>query len=745
MGENETKSFDVIANDTKDADHTAANTISLNGNADITGPDGVTLGTPTITIENNQVKVDPGTAFDALAANEHANITVHYMLTGDAGDTSIADLTIDVVGTNDVPLAVADSGSMGENEIKSFDVIANDAKDADHTAANTISLNGAADITGPDGVTLGAPTITIENDQVKVDPAIAFDALAANEHASITVHYTLTGDAGDTSNADLTIDVVGTNDVPVAVADTGTMGENETKSFDVIANDTKDADHTAANTISLNGAADITGPDGVTLGAPTITIENNQVKVDPGTAFDALAANEQATITVHYTLTGDAGDTSNADLTIAVSGANDVPLAVADSGSMGENEIKSFDVIANDTKDADHTAANTISLNGNAVITGPDGVTLGTPTITIENNQVKVDPGTVFDTLAANEHASITVHYTLTGDAGDTSNANLTIDVVGTNDAASISGTATGDVTEDNPAKASGTLSVADADHDQNAFSAADGGNHAGTQGYGTFAFDAASGHWTYALDSSNSAVNALNNGDTLHDFYTVHSMDGSASQTIDVTIHGVTDPSGPPPAPAVYSGTGDPNDHDEMGNPAGTTVNAGSGGATTTYGGAGDDTINGNNGQDTIYAGSGNDYANGNNAPDQIYGGSGNDTLIGSKGADVLIGGYGADILTGGDAGDTFVFLSTRDTGDTITDFKANGDADTIDLTALGHLSFVAGDSGSAVVANSVTWTEYGGNTFVSVDTTGDTTADLQIKLTGVNLHLTSADFHLA
>ena len=48
-----------------------------------------------------------------------------------------------------------------------------------------------------------------------------------------------------------------------------------------------------------------------------------------------------------------------------------------------------------------------------------------------------------------------------------------------------------------------------------------------------------------------------------------------------------------------------------------------------------------------------------------------------------------------------------------------------------------------NAVQANSVTWFFDGANTQVWLDNTGDTTADLQITLTG-SVALTSSDFIL-
>jgi len=57
-------------------------------------------------------------------------------------------------------------------------------------------------------------------------------------------------------------------------------------------------------------------------------------------------------------------------------------------------------------------------------------------------------------------------------------------------------------------------------------------------------------------------------------------------------------------------------------------------------------------------------------------------DTLVGTAGDDRITGGTGGDVLTGAAGADTFVYLSTRDAGDRITDFVSG--TDKIDLSAL-------------------------------------------------------------
>ena len=101
----------------------------------------------------------------------------------------------------------------------------------------------------------------------------------------------------------------------------------------------------------------------------------------------------------------------------------------------------------------------------------------------------------------------------------------------------------------------------------------------------------------------------------------------------------------------------------------------------------------------------------------------------------------------------DTFTFLDTRDTGDTITDYPWT--ADTISLlgidadsnaAATGNQNFASATGSQTLTANSVIWFYDGSlnQTIVQADTDGDiTTAEFQIQLNG-DIGLTSADFVL-
>src|SRR5207248_8190396 len=144
-----------------------------------------------------------------------------------------------------------------------------------------------------------------------------------------------------------------------------------------------------------------------------------------------------------------------------------------------------------------------------------------------------------------------TASFTVTVSDGTLSASQaFTVAINGVNDAAIISGTATGPVIEAGGAvpgtpTATGTLTDTDVDNPANTFTAA--GPTASDAGYGSFTMTAA-GVWVYTLDNANSAVQALNLGGTLTDTFTVTTVDGTAT-LVTITITGANDA-------AVISGT---------------------------------------------------------------------------------------------------------------------------------------------------------------------------------------------
>ena len=207
------------------------------------------------------------------------------------------------------------------------------------------------------------------------------------------------------------------------------------------------------------------------------------------------------------------GDSSGASLQVDLLGGTNVASGLALSST------PSADALVGDS--------------GNATLTAPFMATTisGTPQADNANSAVQ----------ALNAGGTLGDSFTVT--TVDGTSQLVTITITGRNDAAIIAGTTTGSVIEAGSATpgvptATGTLTDTDLDNPPNTFVAV--GPTASASGYGSFTMTAA-GLWAYTLDNANSAVEALNVGDTLFDSFTVTTMDGTP-QVVTITIHGATD-----------------------------------------------------------------------------------------------------------------------------------------------------------------------------------------------------------
>ena len=124
---------------------------------------------------------------------------------------------------------------------------------------------------------------------------------------------------------------------------------------------------------------------------------------------------------------------------------------------------------------------------------------------------------------------------TITVHSADGTPHQVTITVNGTNDKAVIGGSNTGAVTEESQLHTSGTLTVMDVDTGEAHFSNT---NIVGTLGTLHLTDN---GSWTYDLDNTNPAVQALGKGSTATDTITVHSADGTPHQ-VTITVNGTND-----------------------------------------------------------------------------------------------------------------------------------------------------------------------------------------------------------
>jgi VCBS repeat-containing protein len=156
------------------------------------------------------------------------------------------------------------------------------------------------------------------------------------------------------------------------------------------------------------------------------------------------------------------------------------------------------------------------------------------------------------------EGETVTEIYTVTIDDGNggTVTQDVVITITGTNDAATISGEASGAATEDasDPTlTATGTLAVADVDQGEDVFDTGSVTDTTVDGALGSLGITA-SGEWTYTV--ANTEVQYLGFGDTRVETFTVASADGSDTETITITITITGTNDAPTLAASVSSGS---------------------------------------------------------------------------------------------------------------------------------------------------------------------------------------------
>ncbi|WP_373035517.1 VCBS domain-containing protein [Sulfurimonas sp.] len=298
--ENDTLTFDVLANDTDvDAGDNPSTFVLVSVDAG--------EYTSLFSIVDNKIVFTPGTVFDYLQNEESTQLSVNYTMSDDEGLESSATLTLNVTGTNDAAIITAAGDTIAENSVSV-------SGDANHTDVDNtddvfqVVTNGTATYGTYTVASNGVWVYTLDNSNPVVD---------ALNTTSTPLSDTITVTAEDGTTKDISITITGTNDAPVAVEDTDTTSQNASVTIDVLANDT-DVDSSVFTLDSVS-----VGPN---LGS--VSIVDNKLVFNPGTDFDYLGNGQSTDVIVSYTMSDDQGAESSSTATITVTGTNDAPSII---------------------------------------------------------------------------------------------------------------------------------------------------------------------------------------------------------------------------------------------------------------------------------------------------------------------------------------------------------------------------------------------------------------------------------
>ena len=285
--------------------------------------------------------------FDYLAVGQQLTITYTVTVDDGNGGTDTQDVTIVVTGTNDEPFVNTPDATRDLDESETAITASGTFNVGDVDVADTVTLNGITVVTS--GVDGGAPangallamfsitdplTATVIGNATTVGSvdwafdsgADQFDYLADGEVLTLTYTIEVIDDHGATADHVVTINVTGTNDDPVADADSATTDEDVAVTIDVLDGDT-DVDDGAV--LGLTGFAQgangtVTRDDNGTPGDLT----DDQLVYTPDDDFSGID-------TFTYTVEDEHGASDTETVTVTVTPVADAPLALSfDAGDI---------------------------------------------------------------------------------------------------------------------------------------------------------------------------------------------------------------------------------------------------------------------------------------------------------------------------------------------------------------------------------------------------------------------------
>lgn len=342
--------------------------------------------------------------------------------------------------------------------------------------------------------------------------------------------YRVTDPAGASVQRAIFVEVMDSADAPVfASAASFTVDENQADAGVVAAVD-PDREASAPQGISYSLAAG----DG--------DADNARFEIDAAsgalrflTAADYEDAQHAPTYSVRVRATDSEGSTAEQVITVAVRDVNEAPVA-ANMIAYAREDGPAVTIVPV-YSDPDAGDSHTVTFDASNTVGN----------VSFDGQAFTYDAAGRFEQLSAYSSATETFTFTVTDAAGVATTRTVTVNVLGDNDAASMSGTTTGAVTEDAGPflggwlQATGVLTVTDIDQGESQLYPPT------TDNTGPGDFLVAGSQWRYLVD--NNAVQYLGAGQALVDSIVVTSMDGTASRLLEVTITGAND------APVILAG----------------------------------------------------------------------------------------------------------------------------------------------------------------------------------------------
>lgn len=470
------------------------------------------------------------------------------------GGTVSQNVTVTLTGSNLAPVVsggvfagatVEDTQVSAAGVVAFTDVNLIDSHSVSTTPAGTGYLGTFSATVADNGAGDGAGSVSW-NFAVS-NAAVQF--LAVGQVLTQTYNVLISDGLGGTVSQPVTVTITGTNDAPVANADAATTNEDTPVTFDVRANDA-DVDGTSLTVTHINGSA-IAAGGSVTLADGGLVAMNAN-----GSLTYSPAANANGAKSFDYTISDGQGGSATSSVNVTVNPVNDAPVSNPDAVTTNEDTSVNFDVRANDT-DVDGSSRTVTHINGSAIATGGQVILSDGGRVVLNAN------GTLTYTPVTNANGARTFDYTISDGQGGSASSTVSLTVnpvndrpVAVNDIASA--TEAGGVQNGTPGQgAMGNVLANDTDIDDAVLVISaertgpeSGSGAGGTVGsplngaYGTLTLNA-NGSYSYVVNETNAAVQALAVGAALTDTFTYTVQDAAGltdKAQLTITINGAND-----------------------------------------------------------------------------------------------------------------------------------------------------------------------------------------------------------
>jgi VCBS repeat-containing protein len=612
-----------------------------------------THGTMTLNTGDGSYTFTPNSSAAALGQGQTTHDDASVTVNDGHNHPVTTTVAVDITGINDAPTV---TGSV---------TLSNGTANTPITISKALLIANATDV---EGDTLTATGFSSAQGSVvdNGDGTVTFTPTNGYTGA-VTISYTVDdghgGNVADTATMSISAAAnhAPTTNGAVTLAD-GTEDIDTTISFAALLNGATDAD---GNTLSLSGFSASNGA--------SVTVNANDITLHTPTDYEGP-------VTISYTIGDGQGGTVAQTSSITILGVNDAPVittttnaTASDHAGLTTGQVTASDVDINDAGQLSyHIVGGSVSGGTETLVT-----TYGTVTMTTATGDYTFAPNTNAKYLGLGQ--STTDNFTVqVNDAhGGSVTASVGVDITGTNDAPTVSGSVTLSNTPTNTSvtftKATLLANASDVDT-SDTLSASGFSSAQGTvtdNGDGTVTFAPTNGY-TGAVSISYTVTDS--HGATVADTATL-----TVTQVLQVTGGGTILQVLTPTMLADADFSGYSGLHALTFETTGTqgavmSTNAIASGITVVSSFMSAQGVSVDASADTL-----NITFNGGSGNDTFIGGSGDNTFFAAGGGDTLTGGAGADTFVYTDAGETQDATVSRDV---ITDFQTGTDHIKISLT---------------------------------------------------------------